>query len=538
MFIRDDSSSNTYVLPTVYFTGTRIDKLGRRIEDLSYSKQESSSTLISGFGIIADNTNSNFGGTLSTSSAYSYTDYIDISGAVKLDIKTIWCGSDYTGQSIVGAVLYDSNKNPLYDYGFYAARAVNAGNVTYTIVPPSNAKYIRTTIWSDDSSAAVSAYYPLGIQITNSIPAVITRNQREIEAIYAAKKMSHSTFSYNLPNHVLNFCVAHITDIHCDTLRYKNFREFIDNVEGINAAVMTGDIVIDPTSTQFASITGVSGEKEVLMCVGNHDKGAASSGTVPTNESIYTLMGMNTNTGKLYYYKDYTATEPVKNGVVYKIRMIFLNQYDIDGVTGSLINNYTTYSQEQIDWLISTLQDAKTNGYAVMVCLHTQDRNMGCAVNTKKFYDRVYDASGKAGAGPDPIIEDIVNAFKTGGTLTKDYTWDNISRTVSVNASFSGAGTFIAYLSGHLHRDCIAYSANYPDQLYLGGNCGCCYARGYANRPYGTEMSALPRVEGEKSEDCFNVYGINMEAHLICVVRIGATINDRMENIDYDVYEF
>ena len=168
--------------------------------------------------------------------------------------------------------------------------------------------------------------------------------------------------------------------------------------------------------------------------------------------------------------------------------------------------------------------------------MHTSDRNMGRAKNDGKFYDRMYDVSAAAGNGPDPIIEDIINVFRHGGTLNKSYTWSSIG-TVSVNVTFSTTGTFVAYVTGHLHRDVIAYSKNYPDQLYLGGNCGNCYAT-QAGRPYGTEMSALPRQVGEKSEDCFNVYGINLEEKTVRVVRVGASINDHMERVDYAIYDF
>lgn len=537
LFIRSDDNK-TYVEPLLYYRAvSRTDRLDNEVEELKLDKVIPDLKLIVGSSIIADEGNANYGGLLVSSQSYAYTDYIDIEGCKRIDIVTVVCPKDYAGKGISGAVLYDRDKNPISGEGYFVANAYKAGHVSFRIFPPSNAVYIRNTIWSDSPLENLALYYERGkARTTESKPDIVQRNADSIQAIYAAKKMTQLKMSYNNPNHDLNFCIAHITDLHCDTKRYAGFRKFIDSVDGIDAAILTGDLVVSPMAAQFATITTVEGEKPVMVCVGNHDKG--EGGTRITNSDLYTTLGLDTDTGQLYYYKDFTKTEPVKGTTVYKIRVIVLNQYDADVSNHSTINEWTTYSQAQIDWFIETLQDALANGYAVMIGMHTRDRNMGATHNDKKFYDRVYDPSNMAGYGPDPIIEEIVNAFRTGGSLVKDYTWSNVGTTVSVNTSFASAGTFIAYMTGHMHRDYIAYSKNFPDQLYLSGNIGCLTGEPYTNRPYGMEFTALPRVEGDKSEDCFNVYGIDLVNKMVRVVRVGSSLNDFFEDVDHDIYEF
>ncbi len=526
-----------------------IDNVKDIAEDANMDVFVSQSEMIQGLCINANENNTQYaqyGETFVSSENYFVTGFVNIKGANRLIVKTAYCPATYGGKGICGCVLYDSSKQPLTGYGFFiTGQGSNTGTTTFEIEVPDDAVYIRNTTWFK-TDAGITAFFDKGYAVNAALeeklndeeskPDVVQRNAEAIEAIYAAKKCTKPTINYSNPNHMRNFCLAHITDIHCDTTRYENFRKFVDSVDGINAAVNTGDLTIDGSEAQFNTIVNVDGTKDVMLCVGNHDKNADSATTVIPNATVYTRMKQTTPTSGLYYYKDFTENEPVKNTLAYKVRVIVLNQYDADGVSGTAINAYTTYSQAQIDWFINTLQNAASNGYAVMVCMHTSDRNMGRAKNDGKFYDRMYDVSAAAGNGPDPIIEDIINVFRHGGTLNKSYTWSSIG-TVSVNVTFSTTGTFVAYVTGHLHRDVIAYSKNYPDQLYLGGNCGNCYAT-QAGRPYGTEMSALPRQVGEKSEDCFNVYGINLEEKTVRVVRVGASINDHMERVDYAIYDF
>jgi hypothetical protein len=379
---------------------------------------------------------------------------------------------------------------------------------------------------------------------------LIDRNQDAVNAIVASKKRfdrTRSSYSYNAPNHSECFTIAHLTDIHTDSERFENFRRFVDNLGYIDAAILTGDLVIEPTEAQFKTITDVEGKKDVMMCVGNHDRAKAWGQTIVMSLSdvyanMFTARGVTTNTGKLYYYQDYVGTTKVQDvtlsNPVYKIRVIVLNCYDTTSTNATYAGVNLHYSQAQIDWFITTLQDAITNGFAVMVAMHAIDQQKMTVRNDKKFYqDHLYNETTPDAYEQYPIIEDIINAFKHGTSLTRNYTWNDISTTVNVDVTFQSAGTFIAYMCGHYHMDLIGVSQNYSDQLYLVGNCGHGYSY-LAGRSYGEEWTPLSRTLGTKSEDCFNVYSINLDDKTIRVVRVGADINDKMEKVDFESYSF
>lgn len=548
LYVRDDDSSYTYAIPNIYFRRKdKFDVTNDAVDEIKYEKVLlDAGTITPTSGVIANRDAANLGNLVTnTSASYKSTDYIDISDYDKIQFTHLASGYNNTQQN-TGAVFYDGSKTPITDYCFYRHMGV-WGNATYTIDRPSNAKYIRTTLASTDAISRVYGYKERsnsGGSAEESTPKIIRRNIDAIEAIYAAKKMTKQavggSYNYNDPNHMLNFCIAHISDIHTDTERYINFRQFIDNVDGIDAAIHTGDTVINSEQNQYNNIKGIGGEKPVMDCVGNHDRGTANTSSsihTPSLTTLKTWMRMD----NLYYYQDFTKNEPVKNTLCYKIRVIVLNQYDFesDGTTHmSSLNATSIYSQTQLDWLVSTLQDALTNGYAVMIGMHTFDGNSwnSFKTNNKKFYDRIIARQDGAPFSGNKVIEDLINAFKNGGSINQTYTYADGS-TATVNTSFASQGTFIAYMIGHGHRDIIAYSSNYPDQLYLGVNTGCLKG-GYADRPYGTELSALARQAGDKSEDCFNVYGIDMKAKTVRVVRVGATLDDYFNKLDYDIYSF
>ena len=430
-------------------------------------------------------------------------------------------------------------------------------NATYTFSEKKKVRFLvsvngltSTKIYPSDIVSTFKIKHTGLLNQDGNVQNILSRNQDAINAIVASKKRfdrTISVYNYNDPNHSKCFTIAHLSDIHTDATRYLNFRKFVDGVDSIDAAILTGDLVINTTDSEFQLITNINGEKDIEMCVGNHDR-AKVWGTpiVLTLADVYAKMftarGVSTNTGKLYYYKDYIGPTNVQGvtlaNPVYKIRLIVLNSYDTTSTNPTYAGVNLHWSQEQINWFIQTLQDSISNGFSVMVAMHTTDQIKLPVANDKKFYqDHVYNETTPDAYEQYPIIEDIINAFKHGTSLTRNYTWSDISETVSVDVSFATAGTFIAYMCGHYHMDVIGVSQNYSDQLYLVGNCGHGYSY-LAGRSYGEEWTPLSRVLGTKSEDCFNVYSINLEDKTIRVVRVGADINDKMEKVDFETYSF
>lgn len=365
--------------------------------------------------------------------------------------------------------------------------------------------------------------------VKNNEP-IILRNTEAIGAITSATKK----FVKN--NGLINqwdgyFCIAHISDVHADPVRYKRFRTFVDNVYSIDTAISTGDLVSfhnnDATKMQIEHerMFAIGGEKDVMIVVGNHEKMGAGN-TLYTEQQIKDYSGLE----NLYYYKDWTKT----GDLAYKVRVIVLNQHDYDG-TAIDIAGRTHYSQEQINWFIDTLKEASNDGRAVMVAMHKTDKFVQPTNNDYGFncnFPSLSLDTNQSGY----IIEDIIDAFKNGTHLTESYTWADNSQTIDVDADFSGKkGSFIAYMCGHNHRDQVGYSPQHPNQLYLCIASGCLqqmYAE-YGKGNYGEQNSDLSRVIGTKSEDCFNVYGIDFDNKTVRIVRVGADVTCNMKSRKY-----
>jgi hypothetical protein len=343
--------------------------------------------------------------------------------------------------------------------------------------------------------------------------SIYSRNIDANNTIKAANK--HFYTSGTERNYSGLFTIAHISDIHTDSVRYQNFINYINANNSIDASICTGDFVIDASNShEFDFIALDSGN--VLHVVGNHDKGGITTAAVKSK-----LMPTESAT---YYYKDYDD-----------IRIIVLDQC-LDGGTGGTLGYY---GSEQIEWLLDVL-DESTDKH-VIIAMHTVENKPIPISGNSSFYQRYYrndaatgEASGSANG--DTIIQNIINAFSNGTTLNKTYTFRN-GDVISVNHSFSG-GVFIGYLVGHLHADFIGVDSLYNNQMYYGVTCGACVPDYAPTSNYGESYSDLTRIPSDKSEDAFNVYVIDTISRLVKVVRVGSDRNDILQDRKYAVYAY
>ena len=367
---------------------------------------------------------------------------------------------------------------------------------------------------------------------------IIARNQEAIHRIAAAKKHFDTTVNnkdvWPTNNGENLFCIAHCSDLHCDATRYANFRDFVDGVSLIDIAINTGDMVSSGSTTDWESgIVDVEFENAPLMVLGNHEIYGSQFGQ--TKAQVCELLGMDDP----YYSVNYSTP---------KIKVIVLDEYDMATLSKANAAKSGWFRSTQIAWFISELKSAKTNGYSVIICRHSPEcksadnNKVGClpTANDKGFSQRNYQwGKNLAFSNSDTIIEDIVAAFRAGSTISKTYTFaDNSS--VTVNETFSGAGSFICYIVGHMHIDMTGYSHYHSDQLYLLCPTSACIGltQSGTNENYGTEVSDLPRIAGTKCEDCFNVYGIDTVNKVVKVVRVGADMNDLMEPREVAYFEY
>lgn len=362
---------------------------------------------------------------------------------------------------------------------------------------------------------------------------IIARNQEAVNRIAAAKKHFDLDHEGVWPgyNNEGNFCIAHASDFHVDATRLANFRDFVDGVEQIDAAIISGDITSNGTDAEFTAVNGVEFDRiQPIKCIGNHERWGGK-----TLAQIATALGISAP----YYKVDYASK---------KIRIIVLNRYDVDNNTKAVAGLDGHFSSTQIQWFIAQLKDAITNDYNVIVMMHAIDNKAGTGSspvtepNDKGFYQRYYQwQSLVVSVTSDRIIEDIIAAFRAGTSINKTYSFSgNYAPSVTVSDSFSAAGKFVCYIVGHSHIDMIGYSKAHSDQLYLVCPVSCCVGIENDNPSalYGTQVSDLPRIAGTKSEDCFNVYGFDTINKLVKVVRVGADMNDLMEPREVAYFDY
>ena len=397
---------------------------------------------------------------------------------------------------------------------------------------------------------------------------VVSKNSKVAEALMSLKRHVHDLrggSGARRLNHNNLFCIAHISDIHLDTTRYGNFIKFCDKYfDLIDCKICTGDFVNDPTDEQIAHMRDYETVKTVLWCDGNHERHGTVTGL--TRQQVYEKWGLATwyqetnvvvpsgytaDSGRedyqgvfdypLYYYKDYADADSVSG---YNIRLIVLNCCDArtDISKSSQLPSYTT---EQIKWFVDVLQDAAVNGYAVIVAQHYMESIIAPGENTS-FYtrDNMDEPETLNPANGDiTVVENIIDAFRKG----ESYVANNIlvrpsdtgNMKLSVNADFSGnPGQFLAWMVGHSHRDRIGYSKNHPDQLILQVVDGSFQSTlaSVVNQDM-SNVSDLPRVEGKKSEDAFNIYAFDPVNKLCKVLRVGSDLNDMMIPREYACFE-
>lgn len=386
---------------------------------------------------------------------------------------------------------------------------------------------------------------------------IISRNADAVARVMAAKKHVKTSGVGWKCNSTHNFCVAHGSDFHTDLKRWKSFLAFADGVDGIDLILNTGDNTaqgLDNGAEEMEYMMDALDEanisKPYLPVAGNHDRYSLTNAQVA---AAYKLQerGLREDNNNCYYYYDVNNNNNWDGngaeGSISKIRFIVLNAYDVDATGYDYIAKDYHFTQTQIDWFIDVLENTPSTT-AVVVCMHGIE-GIKFPINTgdKAFYQRHYvinrPQSNMSYEGT--IIEDIIEAFRTKENINKSFSIADIG-TVTAETNFSQKGHFICYMVGHFHADITGYSYYHPNQLYLVCPCSCItpdynnsgVLNGSGRYSYGNEVGDMPRVDGTKTEDCFNVYGIDTINKIVKVVRVGSDVNDlgQLKQMDYYPY--
>lgn len=320
---------------------------------------------------------------------------------------------------------------------------------------------------------------------------------------------------------------AHISDLHGDITRYRNFLDYC-RFFGVDAAFNTGDAVLMNHPDGMSYVPYFAGESSVpmLFCIGNHESKPTGQATL-FEDNMAALVGQqgylkaaNTPADHCYYYKDFADK---------KIRVIAVNYYE-DGVyLGKL-------GQTQISWFISTLA-ATPDGYGVIVLLHSPEDRVIADSPLDKFM-QPYNGSTGFYVGERPIMQ-IIDAFIAKGTLSTTYTENGA--TVTISADFTGVDAdteFIAYVCGHTHRDRVGYYEHSTNrQLCLCVTCGIALF-GDSSYSEWANVSDLPRGGRGASQDVFNLYAVDRVGGNVRIVRVGSDITTQFAHRDMMVIPY
>lgn len=250
--------------------------------------------------------------------------------------------------------------------------------------------------------------------------------------------------------------LLHISDTHQgnsqlgEAIRAAQSRCDVMLNTGDDANSATHDAISSELSAAAtAVVTANTQSKPYIYSVGNHDV------PLQTKQEVFDIMGDLIGQysptfvfGDAAHYKLYGYYDIKPNDNIGTIRIISLDPFDYpDGsYGGDRAFSSATFSQSQIDWLIATLDDARTNGYAVITMMHYSFGDNSLYFNEEKakpdalFYQDAF------------MIPDIIDAFQHGTALSKTYSDSKNIENVTVNISASASQLeYICHLFGHIH---------------------------------------------------------------------------------------
>ena len=337
---------------------------------------------------------------------------------------------------------------------------------------------------------------------------------------------------------------AHASDFHSDMVRLQNYLDYCDYL-GLKVAVITGDFCSQTTSDGFSNYLEQFENHKVIpiICTGNHDKTTCYGKTnVPKYNEFFQKVATKYNyqvsdLSKDYYYLDVNIEDQ-------NIRFIALDQYEVRTYGYNI-------SEAQTRWFIDTLNSTPA-GYKIFVLIHQKEVPVVKEINeittvpkpngqppeitihnTTKigngtFYEETmaYDDSAKTEANKQrgDVLLHIIKLFqsKSKNTTPIEVTQPKNGESFTLGAEeidfTSAQAEFVAFMSGHTHRDTIGineYSDSSVYQLHLNIS---------ANSTARYNLRDLPTNMGKSHKsDLFNIYSI--EDNNINVVRVGASVS-------------
>lgn len=421
--------------------------------------------------------------------------YVDVVDGRKLnDIYPIPIPDDCTiaTVSITPSTQYLYLSTRSYKDGKYSNTAVNTtgwqqGTASIEVVRNNGERMFLCVSSKYDSAGSSYLTEPTNVEITFSKSDIVSLNPDIKEKILQAKRPKNTPAPGGYLTNTQPVSLLWFSDIHADAVELGRIIKLRDKYSVLfDDAICTGDMVALRFSDGMDWWYNTSGSDGILMVIGNHDALAASSGydwTNLKNESDQydryfapniSKWGCVYNSGKTYYYKDYTNQ---------KVRLIVLNVM----LTG-------TDKTAQETWLADVLESARIAGLSVIVANHGPIEKADKIEGNFSSYD-----SGGTGASTSSYT-----------ALSEDY--------LSLIQNFIDAGgEFICHIAGHSHIDRFLRSKAYPSQY--------CVVLDALSRYYGNQYSDTQRTDNTKSQDLANVLVLDTSSKTVKIIRIGADMD-------------
>ena len=429
---------------------------------------------------------------------------------------------------------------PIVD-GTYIFRVPSGGN-TMEFDVPSGATYCYVFYRSTSGVLGYPTYFAYAKPVSESSGGggsdeadIFKRNpQDEYEPLMLAAKQNHynrgnSAFNSPTPSTLLWF-----TDPHADKTAVQNVMRWKEKYGAyFDGVIASGDQVRVHFYEDF-DWWDEAGAGDVMQVIGNHDSWATASqfdGTdypgltfsdmvqgafgdtysIIKQKYVYDkfiapyIEGWNVvqpdnaaANGYCYYYKDYAAMR-----LVVLDAMHYARSDDWDGSSFA--------SSVQDAWFRAVLADAIQNNKPVVVCTHMSPAHLiDYTVVPSKYNTSDY----------------------VGTSSTSDVTRIAVR---AVSEFIEAGGEFVCWLVGHNHNDRV-YTVNTgtpTEQAVVVLTCAS--SRNPTSIARG---SSGIRVVGTKTEDAFNVITFDTARKLVKLVRIGQSINDKMERYQQLSYRY
>lgn len=272
---------------------------------------------------------------------------------------------------------------------------------------------------------------------------------------------------------VLQF--LHFSDVHMRLDCWDRVIEYLNYYKDyISFALHTGDYCED-SQERYNDLygDGIKSERIVYNCIGNHDTNSVDQitrvRTITEKDKPHALLFNHTEGWDVNYFDVKFPMSYYKDFPESNIRMIVLDcYYDIE---------------EQKRQLAEILRDAREKGFYVITAMHELtgaiEESFGVTFNT------INDYKGLLGKQRQRVYEQAIVDFVKDG------------------------GVHICHFAGHDHHDGFGITEN----GILNSIVPC--ATTWAG------WSDGKRVEGTKTQDCFNIVSIDPNLKLLKIVRVG-----------------